>query len=290
MKYRFIQEQSAFFPVIQLCRQMKVSKSAYYDWLKRPANVIGADELHLYRRAKALFQASRNSLGSRMLAKKLREEGFEIGRYRTRKLMKKLNLKVQQRRAYKVTTKRDFSHAVADNLLNLNFNPPAINEVWAGDITYLKTDEGWMYLAIVMDLYSRRIVGWSIDKRMTTDLICKALIMAYNLRQPGKGLVFHSDRGSQYTSQRYRNLMDAYGIRSSMGDVGACWDNAVVERFFGSLKHDWLFKIAQPTHEHMKKDVAAYMRYYNLERLHTANGDQSPINYEHSLTKVSGLG
>ncbi|MCK5190084.1 MAG: IS3 family transposase, partial [Methylococcales bacterium] len=167
-------------------------------------------------------------------------------------------------------------------------NPVAPNQVWAGDITYLKTGEGWMYLAIVMDLFSRRIVGWSISKRMTTDLICKAMIMAYNLRQPPKGLVFHSDRGSQYTSKRYRKLLAKYGVRASMGDVGACWDNAVVERFFGSLKHDWIFKIAQPTREHMKKDVTAYMRYYNLERLHTTNGDQSPINYENSLKKVSG--
>ena len=114
------------------------------------------------------------------------------------------------------------------------------------------------------------------------------MIKAYNHRQPPKGLVFHSDRGSQYTSKQYRKLLVGYGIRVSMGDVGACWDNAVVERFFGSLKHDWIFKIAQPTREHMKKDVAAYMRYYNLERLHTANGDLSPINYENSLKKVSG--
>jgi len=145
-----------------------------------------------------------------------------------------------------------------------------------------------MYLAIVMDLYSRRIVGWTVSKRMTTDLICKAMMMAYNLRKPSRGLVFHSDRGSQYTSKRYQKLLANYGVRSSMGDVGACWDNAVVERFFGSLKHDWIFKISQPTREHMKKDVAAYMRYYNLERLHTTNGDQSPINYENSLKKVSG--
>jgi len=177
---------------------------------------------------------------------------------------------------------------VADNLLNQNFNPTAPNQVWAGDVTYLKTGEGWMYLAIVMDLYSRRIVGWHIDKRMTTDLVSKAMIKAYNHRQPPKGLVFHSDRGSQYTSKQYRKLLAGYGIRASMGDVGACWDNAVVERFFGSLKHDWIFKIAQPTREHMKKDVAAYMRYYNLVRLHTANGDLSPINYENSLKKVSG--
>jgi putative transposase len=191
--------------------------------------------------------------------------------------MAKLNLVVTQRVAYKVTTKRKHSDAVADNLLNQNFNPVAPNQVWAGDVTYLRTGEGWMYLAIVMDLYSRRIVGWHIDKRMTN-----------NLRQPPKGVVFHSDRGSQYTSKQYRRLLWSYGVRASMGDVGACWDNAVVERFFGSLKHDWLLKVPQPTREHMRNDVMAYMRYYNLERLHTANGDLSPVEYEQSsLRKVS---
>jgi len=276
------------YPVVVLCRVMQVGTSAYYDWNKRPGKLISADVLHLYRRMKALFKRSRDSLGSREMMKKLREEGFEIGRYKVRRLMAKLNLIVRQRVAYKVTTKRNRRDAVALNLLNQNFNPVAPNQVWAGDITYLKTGEGWMYLAIVMDLYSRRIVGWYVSKRMTTDLICKAMMMAYNVRKPPAGLVFHSDRGSQYTSKRYQKLLASYHLRSSMGDVGACWDNAVVERFFGSLKHDWIFKIAQPTREHMKKDVAAYMRYYNLERLHTTNGDQSPINYENSLKKVSG--
>ena len=224
------------------------------------------------------------------MMKKLREEGFQLGRYKTRKLMAKLGLKVTQRIAYKITTKRKHGDSVADNLLNQNFNPTAPNQVWAGDVTHLKTGEGWMYLAIVMDLYSRRIVGWHIDKRMTTDLVSRAMIKAYNHRQPPKGLVFHSDRGSQYTSKQYRKLLVGYGIRVSMGDVGACWDNAVVERFFGSLKHDWIFKIAQPTREHMKKDVAAYMRYYNQERFHSSNGDMSPVNFENSQIKVSCLG
>ncbi|GLX80250.1 hypothetical protein tinsulaeT_35900 [Thalassotalea insulae] len=218
----------------------------------------------------------------------LRKEGFDIGTHRTRKLMETLNLEVKQRVAYKVTTKRKHSDAVADNLLNQNFNPLAPNQIWAGDVTYLQTGEGWMYLAVVMDLNSRRIVGWHIDKRMKTDLVMKAMIMAYNLRKPPKGLIFHSDRGSQYTSKRYRNLQRQFGIRTSMGDVGACWDNAVVERFFGSLKHDWLLKVAQPTRAHMKNDLAEYMKYYNLERLHSANNDQSPVEYENSLRKVSG--
>ncbi len=289
MIFNFIKDESVRFPALKLCEVMQVSSSAYYAWRKRPGTLISAETLHLHHRMKALFRQSRDSLGSREMMKKLREEGFRIGRYKVRHLMAKLNLIVKQRVAYKVTTRRNDNDAVADNLLNQNFNPVATNQVWAGDITYLKTGEGWMYLAIVMDLYSRRIVGWAISKRMTTGLICQAMIMAYNLRQPPRGLVFHSDRGSQYTSKRYRRLLKSYGVRSSMGDVGACWDNAVVERFFGSLKHDWIFKIAQPTREHMRNDVAAYMRYYNLVRLHSANGDQSPINYEKSLKKVSGL-
>ena len=269
---------------------MQVSRSAYYAWLKRPAKLISAEELQLYRRTKALFKASRDSLGSRELSKKLREEGFKVGRYRTRTLMRKLSLIVRQRVKYKATTKRKHSDAVADNLLNQNFNPVAVNEVWAGDITYLRTGEGWLYLAVVMDLYSRRIVGWSIDKHMTQSLISRAMIKAISLRRPEKGLVFHSDRGSQYTSSHYRKLLADNDVRASMGSVGACWDNAVVERFFGSLKHDWILKVAQPTREQMKKDVADYIRYYNNDRLHTANNSMTPVNYELSERKVSGLG
>lgn len=197
---------------------MSVSRSAYYDWVKRPAKVISANTLNLYRRIKTLFKESRGSLGNREMVKKLRKEGFEVGRYRVRSIMKSLNLEALQRQAYKVTTKRKHSDAVADNLLNQNFNPVGVNQIWAGDVTYLKTDEGWMYLAIVMDLYSRRIVGWHLSKRMTTDLVNSALMKAYNLRQPPKGLVFHSDRGSQYTNKRYQKLLKSYGrCRSLLG-------------------------------------------------------------------------
>ena len=269
---------------------MQVSSSAYYAWLKSPGELISAQTLRLYRRAKALFTASRNSLGSRELTKALRKEGFEITRYRAIKLMERLKLVVTQRIAYKVTTKRKHSDAVANNLLNMNFNPVGPNQVWAGDVSYLKTGEGWLYLAIVMDLYSRRIVGWHISKRMTRSLVEKALIKAHNLRKPPKGVVFHSDRGSQYTSGGFRSLLERLGCRASMGDVGACWDNAVVERFFGSLKHDWILKVHQPTREHMKQNVAENIKYYNLERLHTSNGDMSPVQYECSQIKVSGLG
>jgi putative transposase len=175
-------------------------------------------------------------LVSRELGKKLRKEGFDVARYRVIKLMRCLGLIVAQRIAYKVTTKRKHSDAVADNLLNMNFNPPGPNQAWAGDVLYLKTGEGWQYLAIVMDLFGRRIIGWHTSKNMTTDLIEHSFLKAHRLRRPPKGLVFQSYRGSQYTSKRLRSLLKPLNCRANMGDVGACWDNAVIERVFWQFK------------------------------------------------------
>lgn len=245
------------YPVRLLCRVMKVSHSAYYAWCKRPAKVISADELHLYRRMKALFAESRGSLGSRTLLKQLRKEGFKLGRYRVRRLMKWLKLSVIQRRAYKVTTVRKHSHRVAANLVDQHFNPKVANQVWAGDITYLRTHEGWLYLAIVMDLHSRRIIGWAMDKTLCTDLVERAMQMAITLRTPKRGLIFHSDRGSQYTSKRFSKFLKKRGFHPSMSGKGACWDNAVVERFFGSLKNEWLLNIYHLTREVMKHNITS---------------------------------
>ena len=187
-----------------------------------------------------------------------------------------------------MTTQRKHSHQVADNLINQNFNPENPNQVWVGDVTYLRTHEGWMYLAIVMDLYSRKIIGWAMSKRMTVDLVERAMQMAITLRKPDAGLIFHSDRGSQYTSKRFGRLLKKHHIQASMSGVGACWDNAVVERFFGSLKNEWLLKVYHLTRQTMKQDVEQYIRYYNHERLHTANDDLSPVEFEMSQIKVSG--
>jgi len=244
----------------------------------------------LHRRIKQLFNDSRGSLGSRQLAKKLASEGICASRTKVRKIMKVHSLKVIQRVAYKVTTKRKHSDSVASNLVNMQFNPSHSNQVWAGDVTYLRTREGWCYLAIVMDLYSRKIIGWHISNRMTTGLVLKAMQMAINLRQPPEGLIFHSDRGSQYTSRRFSKLLKDNSIKASMSGKGACWDNAVVERFFGSLKHEWLIKVIHLTREAMKIDVQKYIRYYNHERLHTTLGDIPPVAYEKRIIKVSNFG
>jgi len=223
-----------------------------------------------------------------MLMKNLRMEGFVVGRYKVRRLMKRLHLKVIQRRAYKVTTQQRPGRLVADNILDQQFDPQRMNQVWAGDVTYLRTAEGWMYLAIVMDLYSRRIIGWAMNKHMTVDLVNRALNMAIHLRQPRHDLLFHSDRGSQYTSQAFQGLLKQHKITPSMSGKGACWDNAVVERFFGSLKNEWLLNMFYLQRDDMAHDVETYIKYYNQDRLHTANNCCSLIEYE-SLNKVSGL-
>lgn len=197
MKYGFIRDQSNDYPVKLLCCMLSVQRSAYYDWRSQPCKVIAPEELVLRRRMKELFAASRGSLGSRMMMNNLRQEGFEIGRDKTRHLMTALELKVNQKRKYKVTTDSKHKLPVAKNVLNRDFSPSAPNQSWGTDITYLWTQEGWIYLAVVIDLYSRRVVGWSIDRRMKKALVIRALIMAVNLRKPPPGLIHHSDRGSQ---------------------------------------------------------------------------------------------
>lgn len=277
------------YSVTRICNALGLSRSSWYHRSTRKAKVITEEEFRLHRRIKELFNSSRGSLGSRQLVKKLASEGITISRTKVRNIMKTHGLKVIQRAAYKVTTKRKHSDAVADNLLNMKFDPKLPNTVWAGDVTYLRTREGWCYLAIVMDLHSRKIIGWCINKHMTAELVIKAMQMAINLRQPQDNLIFHSDRGSQYTGKRFRKLLKQNAIKASMSGKGACWDNAVVERFFGSLKNEWLLKVIHLTRESMKIDVQKYIRYYNHERLHTTLGDVTPVAYEKRNLKVSNF-
>ena len=291
MKYAFIRDHADRWPVRHLCRLLGVQRSAYYDWRDRPERIIPAEELALRRRMKTLFNASRGSLGSRMLTKNLRQEGFEVGRTRVRKLMKKLGLTVKAKRKFRVTTDSRHAFPVADNVLNRAFSPAAPNQVWATDITYLWTQEGWVYLAVVIDLHSRRVVGWSMDRRMHKALVIRALLMAINLRRPPRGLIHHSDRGSQYASHAYRKLLKQHGMICSMSRKGNCWDNAPVERFFGSLKREWTGDRLYKTRGEAIADVREYVAvYYNARRLHSTLGYTTPIEYEKSLNQVSGKG
>jgi len=290
VKYGFIREHAKRCPVVHQCRLLGVQRSAYYDWRDRPCKVIPAEELVLRRRMKELFRASRDSLGSRTLAKNLRKEGFTIGRDKTRRLMKVLNLKVKQKCKYKVTTDSKHHFPVAKNVLNRQFSPQAPNQAWGVDITYLWTQQGWVYLAVVFDLYSRRVVGWAMDRRMKKALVIRALMMAVNLRKPPPGLIHHSDRGSQYASHAYQALLKQYGMICSMSRKGNCWDNAPIERFFSSLKREWTSDRLYRTRQEAIADVREYVAvYYNSKRLHSTLGYKTPMDYEKDLSKVSGI-
>lgn len=289
MKYGFIRAQADHYSVNMLCRLLGLPRSAYYDWRDQPGRVIPPQELALRRRMKELFRASRDSLGSRTLMKNLRDEGFAIGRDRTRRLMKALNLKVKQKRKYKATTDSKHNLPVAENVLNRQFVPQGPNQVWGTDITYLWTQQGWVYLAVVIDLYSRRVVGWSMDRRMQKSLVIRALLMAINLRQPPPGLLHHSDRGSQYASHAYQALLKQHGMICSMNRKGNCWDNSPVERFFSSLKREWTGDRLYRTRQEAMADVREYVAvYYNSKRLHSTLGYKTPMDYEKILNKVSG--
>ena len=278
------------YPVSQMCRVLAVTRSAYYDWKQRGAAVVSAEEFALYSRMKALFAQSRESLGSRGMVRQLRKEGHVIGRYRVRRLMKRLGLTVKIKRKYRITTQSQHGLPVAGNVLNREFTQASPNQAWVSDITYVWTVQGWLYLAVVMDLYSRRIVGWCMDKTMTQALAIRALMMAINLRQPKAGLIHHSDRGSQYASEAYQTLLTQHGIRPSMSRKGNCWDNAVMERFFKSYKEEWISDQVYYTRETAIRDMQDYMKYYDGVRLHSTLGYRTPMEYEHGLNRVSGLG
>ncbi len=291
MKYGFIRHHEKRYPITLLCQLLAVKRSTYYGWRARPGKVIGQEELALRRRMNELFATSRGSLGSRMMMQNLRQEGFEIGRERTRRLMKRLGLIVRQKRKYKPTTDSQHHLPVAKNVLNREFSPAAPNQVWGSDITNLWTQQGWIYLAVVIDLNSRRVVGWSIDQRMNKALVVRALLMAVNLRKPAAGLIHHSDRGSQYASHDYQALLRQHKMICSMSRKGNCWDNAPIERFFGSLKREWTDDRLYRTRHDAIADVREYVAvYYNSMRLHSTLGHKTPMDYEKTLNQMSGIG
>jgi len=230
------------YPVTILCKVRRVSRSGFYDFLHRFNN--GTDEnlkkAPLTARIHAIFKEHRGKYGSRRIVEQLNNEGDDIGRYKVRRIMKDPGLKARNSRRYKVTTDSRHSFPVAPNVLNREFNVTEPNKVWTADITYVWTLEGWSYLAIIMDLFSRQIVGWSMDKRMKKQLTLDALAMAYFRRKPAACLIHHSDRGSQYACHEYQKHLKQYRMIPSMSRKGDCWDNAPTERFFRSLKSERL--------------------------------------------------
>lgn len=265
-----------------LCEVMGVSRSGFYRYLKQfdgPSKPSGESELEAD--AKQIFESSGDTYGSRRMSKALRALGYNIGRYQARSLMRALGLRVIPTRRFKVTTNSRHDYPVAPNLLERQFEVERPDSVWGTDITYLWTQEGWLYLAVVIDLFSRKVVGWAIDNRMTTTLVSDALTMAVWRRRPSKGLLHHSDRGSQYASHAYQSELKKHGMICSMSGKGDCWDNAVVERFFRSLKTERTNHRVYATRAVARRDVVDYIEmFYNSQRLHSYLGYQSPNEYE----------
>jgi putative transposase len=247
---------------------MEVQRSGYYSYVKKLI-CCGVDaDLKLIIEVKALSRLSRNSYGSRRIAENLT-------------LMHKAGVECKQRRRYRITTQSKHSLPIAENVLNRQFSVSMPNRVWVADITYLWTNEGWLYIAAVLDLYSRRIIGWAVANHMREELVNNALQMAFYRRRPGFGLIHHSDRGSQYASNQYQEELKRMGIIISMSRKGNCWDNAVMERFFGSLKSERTDKVRYMTRNDAIADVVDYIEmFYNSQRLHSTLGYRTPLQYE----------
>jgi transposase InsO family protein len=289
MTYRLIRQlQQKAIPVTQACRVLEVSRAGYYQHRQRgpcQADVVATVEL------KAAFADSGRSYGSRRLVNALQAQGRTIGRYRVRRLMQEAALCPVWRRKFVHTTDSRHDLPVAENLLDRQFDVAAPNQAWTSDITYVRTRQGWLYLAAVMDLFSRKIVGWAMAPTMPTELVAAALRMALQQRRPLPGLLLHSDRGSQYASLEYQALLGQHAIRCSMSRKGNCWDNAVMERFFLNLKMERVWQRDYANHGEAQRDIIEYIvSFYNGVRLHSTLGYLSPAAYERKIAATPPIG
>lgn len=282
MKYSFIAQHEKVWPVGAMCLLMGVLRSGYYHYRKnhhhKPVDPDHQDRLDF---VKQIAEKSGFSYGSRRMQRALNALGYPVGRRKTRSLMREANVMVRYRKKYKVTTNSNHKKPVFENVLNREFSPAAPDRAYVSDITYIWTQEGWLYLAVVIDLFSRKVVGWSMGSRMKASLVCDALKMALWQRKPKPGLIVHSDRGSQYVSHQYCNLLTDWHCIGSMSRKGNCWDNAVAESFFGSLKQERVQWNHYQSRFEAQQDVLNWITMlYNSYRSHSTLGYKSPNQFE----------
>lgn len=279
---------SELAPVETVCGLFSVSTTSYYDQIKRQ-RVVDAERVKLRAEVRQVFNKSRGSAGSRSIVTKLVEKGINIGRFKVRSLMEEAGLVSKQPGGHRYKTAKEERPDIP-NHLSREFDVSAPNTVWCGDITYIWAGNQWCYLAVVIDLFARRVVGWSLSDHPDADLVIKALEMAYEQRGRPKRVMFHSDQGSQYGSLRFRQLLWRFQINQSMSRRGNCWDNAPMERLFRSLKTEWIPKLGYSNIAEAKRDIGEYlMDYYNGYRPHRKNGGLSPIAAEEKLNLLSGI-
>ena len=281
MKYQFIEQCKQEFPVVSMCRVLSVSESGFYAWRKRPICRREREDVQLTSHIQQVFASHHGRYGSPRVHVELKDQGFRCSRKRVARLMREAGVNAKRKQRRVITTHRDTSHPVAPNVLNREFTATEPNAKWVTDITYVPTAQGWLYLVVILDLYSRLVVGWSMSVCCDEALVENALNMAVGRRHPKAGLLHHSDRGCQYTSRAYRQRLEQVGLVVSMSRKGKCWDNAVMESFFGSLKEECVGTTLYPSHQEARLSLFEYLEvYYNRQRRHSTLGYVSPFVYE----------
>jgi putative transposase len=281
VKYAWIDTQRRAYPLSALCKTLTVSLSGYRAWQRGGhPNRTRLTDLQLLTLIRAIHTALKGAYGSPRMVAELRGRGCPASKARVERLMRKHGIRARHKRRYKATTDSTHALPVAPNRLDRHFTPTAPNQVWTADLTYIGTEEGWLYLAVVLDLFNREIVGWSVQPRMTTDIVTDALTMAWFRRKPGPGLLHHSDRGSQYASHAFQQKLVEYDMACSMSRKGNCWDNAPTESFFNSLKNERVHGTRYATRAGARTDLFDYIEvFYNRRRRHSTLGYQSPIQF-----------
>jgi transposase InsO family protein len=284
VKYAWIEEHRDQFHVTRMCRQLGVSRTGYCQWRTRGPSDRSIANAALDAQVAAIHAESQRSYGRPRIVAGLREQGVQVSHERVRNSLKRQDLRPVYKRPYRVTTDSAHDKPVAPNVLDRRFDGWRVNQAWVADITTIATGEGWLYLACVMDLASRRIVGWSMSDRITAELVCQALRSAYWRRKPSAGLIMHSDRGSQYASDRHRQLIKDYRMVQSMSRTANCWDNAAMESFFKTLKVERTHLLRYDTRAHAKLDIVDWIEgFYNRRRMHSSIGYQTPVDVESGL-------
>jgi len=279
--FEFIDVEKADFPITMLCRVLDVSRSGYYRWRSAPPSERSTTDAKLKPMIAAIFAENRETYGSPRIHAELVDRGFEIGRQRVARLMREMGLQAVPEKRFRRTTDSKHSLGFAPDLVDQDFEPDEPNRLWASDITYIWTDEGWAYLAVVLDLFSRKVVGWAVADHMRAELVLDALDRALTTREVDGELVHHSDRGSQYASHAFRERLEAAGIAWSMGATGSCYDNACAESFFATLKKELIHRNTYRDLAAVRVDISNYINlFYNSRRRHSALGYLSPAAFE----------
>lgn len=281
MKYAFIEAHSSEFSIRLMCRALGVSRSGYYDWRGRKPSRRARENAEIGAAMKRIHQRSRETYGGRRLWRSLLNEGYACGRHRIERLRRENGMESRRRKRFKRAYEAKNTLPAAPNRLAQRFTASAPNQVWVGDITFIPTRAGWLYLAVIIDLYSRKVVGWSMSPRATMELVSNALEMAAQRRRPAPGLIHHTDQGSQYTSYAYQQAVADIGALSSMSRRGNCYDNAVAESFFSTLKAELIYHRDYRTHAEARGEIFEFIEvFYNRQRIHQSLNYRTPDEYE----------